>query len=320
MLTFDKVLGRIFGRLRASAKRLHLWWLVMSDQEQREIVRMGVVTVGCAIAACTLLPTIVLRYDAQKADADFRAEAKLLAESQSAAGAVRESADASELLTHDWLRTVEHTFDRDPRASLTRYAMYDRDEAALSSVASMTRSRFDEAEEIAREHMCLSQAVYYEAGNERPEGKLAVAEVIMNRVADHRYPNSICEVVFQGATRTTGCQFTFTCDGALGRKPNPITWKRAQTVAAHVIMDLHERRTSSATHYHATYVDPIWNAGLVRTNKIGAHIFYRFPRGSEWSRARDAVARKRARLAQRVRFSEQQRDLAPATASAAPAP
>jgi len=56
----------------------------------------------------------------------------------------------------------------------------------------------------------------------------------------------------------------------------------------------------------------------VRTNKIGAHIFYRFPRGSEWSQARDAVARKRARLAQRVRFNEQQRDLA--TASAAPAP
>jgi len=318
MLTFVKALSRIFADLRTSARRLHLWWLVMSDQERREVVRMGVVTAGCAIAACTMLPTIVLRYDAQKSDADFRAEARLLAEGADAAGAVRNSAAASPLLEHDWMRSVEHTFENNPRASLTRYANYDRDRAALSTLTDFGADRFDEAEEIAREHQCLSQAVYYEAGNERPEGKLAVAEVIMNRVADHRYPNSVCEVVFQGATRTTGCQFTFTCDGALGRKPNPITWRRAQTVAAHVLMDLHERRTNTATHYHATYVDPIWNAGLVRTNKIGAHIFYRFPRGSEWAVARDAVARKRARLAQRVRFSEQQSNLTPA--SSAPAP
>ena len=290
----------------------------MSDQEQREVVRMGVVTAGCAIAACTLLPTVILRYDAQKADADFRGEARLLAESSNPAGAVRETAESSPLLDHAWLRSVEHTFENNPRASMTRYAMHDRDTAALTSLTDYSAVRFDEAEEIAREHQCLSQAVYYEAGNERPEGKLAVAEVIMNRVADHRYPNTICEVVFQGATRTTGCQFTFTCDGALGRKPNEIKWKRAQTVASHVLMDLHERRTGAATHYHATYVDPIWNAGLVRTNKIGAHIFYRFPRGSEWTRARDAVARKRARLAQRVRFNEQQSDLT--QTSAAPAP
>ncbi len=319
MLTVGKALSRILNGLRTNAKRLHRWWLVMSDQEQREVVRMGVVTFGCAVAACTLLPTIVLRYDAQKTDADFRAEALLLAQGSDAAGAVRNSEEASPLLDHAWLRSVEHTFEREPRASLTRYAMHDRDNAALSALTNFGATRFDEAEDVAREHMCLSQAVYYEAGNERTEGKLAVAEVIMNRVADHRYPNSVCEVVFQGATRTTGCQFTFTCDGALGRKPNPVSWKKAQTVASHVLMDLHERRTNAATHYHATYVDPIWNAGLVRTNKIGAHIFYRFPRGSEWTRARDAVARKRARLAQRVRFNESQSDLQPATA-AAPAP
>ncbi|MEL7453905.1 MAG: cell wall hydrolase, partial [Pseudomonadota bacterium] len=143
------------------------------------------------------------------------------------------------------------------------------------------------------------------ARSERTEGQLAVAEVVMNRVADHRYPNSVCDVVYQGATRTTGCQFTFTCDGALTQKPRGRKWEAAQTVATHVLMDLHERRTGSATHYHATYVDPLWNAGLVRTNRIDTHIFYRFPRGGEWARAREAVARKRANLQRRISYEEQ---------------
>ena len=61
-------------------------------------------------------------------------------------------------------------------------------------------------------------------------------------------------------------------------------------------MDLNERKTGGATHYHATYVDPVWNSGLIRTEQIGMHIFYRFPRGGEWS---VATARQSARLAQR---------------------
>ena len=61
-------------------------------------------------------------------------------------------------------------------------------------------------------------------------------------------------------------------------------------------MDLNEGHTGGATHYHATYVNPVWNSGLIKTNKIGTHIFYRFPRGSEWS---VASARQAARLAQR---------------------
>ena len=149
---------------------------------------------------------------------------------------------------------------------------------------------------MLRQKQCLATAIYYEARSETTAGQLGVAEVIVNRVNDHRYPNSICDVVYQGATRTTGCQFTFTCDGAMNKAPRGAKWDKAQTIAAHVMMDLNERKTGGATHYHATYVNPVWNSGLIKTSKIGLHIFYRFPRGSEWS---VASARQSARLAQR---------------------
>ncbi|MEO0882615.1 MAG: cell wall hydrolase [Pseudomonadota bacterium] len=276
----------------------------MSDLEQREVMRRGFVSVGSAFAVCITLPSITVQYQDHRTDADFRAEAKALALASAAADARKADETVPSLMQHPWMQTVEYALERDPRAALSRYAMRDRDGIAVSSVVSYEPNQIDKAEDIAAEHRCLSEAVYYEARSESTSGQLAVAEVVMNRVRDHRFPNSVCEVVYQGATRTTGCQFTFTCDGALDRKPRGRKWDAAQTVATHVMMDLHERRTGSATHYHATYVDPIWNAGLVRTSRIDTHIFYRFPRGSEWARAQRAVERKRANLAARVAAAE----------------
>ena len=298
-----KPLGQIYGSIKAGRKRLALWWLKMSDQEHRAIGRRGVAISASVITALVLLPAIGTRYEEQRSAAELRADAKMLA-AVDAPDALRQSTDSSNLLGHDWLRTVGHSVERAPRASLTRYSQHARDIGAVSTVAPDPIDSFQTADKISSEYQCLTQAVYYEAGFESAEGKLAVAEVIVNRVADHRYPNSVCDVVFQGATRTTGCQFTFTCDGALGRKPDPDKWEDAKSVAAHVLMGLYESRTGEATHYHATYVDPIWNVGLVRTNKIGAHIFYRFPRGSEWAKARNAVARKKAHRAQVAAYKE----------------
>lgn len=323
MLTLLKPFGHIFGSMKAARIRVAMWWLKMTDQEQRDVVIRGFTTAGAAFAACILLPTFGVSFEAQREDAAFRTGAKMLAEADSASQAVRSAEIASPLLDHPWVRSVEYSMERNPRAALSRYAMRDRDGAAVSSVMEVHSNQFDRAEVLSAEFDCLTQAVYYEAGYESTEGKLAVAEVIMNRVSDHRYPNSVCEVVYQGATRTTGCQFTFTCDGALRRRPNKDKWDKARTVAAHVLMGLNERRTGSATHYHATYVDPIWNVGLVRTNKIGAHIFYRFPRGAEWAVARNAVARKkeaRARVAS-LTIEEADTVVTPQTSSVtAPAP
>jgi hypothetical protein len=146
----------------------------------------------------------------------------------------------------------------------------------------------------SREARCLSQAIYYEARGETRQGQVAVAEVIMNRVRSPAYPDTVCSVVYQGSHRTTGCQFTFTCDGSLNRRPRGVAWERAQQVATAVLQGYTRPVTHRATHYHTTGVNPIWNAGLVETTRIGTHIFYRFPNASERPVYQAALAQRRA--------------------------
>ncbi len=109
----------------------------------------------------------------------------------------------------------------------------------------------------------------------------------MNRVRDPRFPKTVCDVVYQGHYRDTGCQFTFTCDGSLRHTPYGEAWDRAKAVALNVALGLSKPITNKATHYHTDYVNPYWKAGMVETKVIGTHIFYRFPKtSSEWTTAR----------------------------------
>jgi hypothetical protein len=126
---------------------------------------------------------------------------------------------------------------------------------------------------------CLAQAVYYEAAREPLSGQQAVAQVVLNRVRHPAYPKSVCGVVFQGSARATGCQFTFTCDGALRWRPQPALWRRAEQVAEHALGGYVDRDVGQATHYHAAYVAPYWAPTLVKMTKVGQHIFYRWPGG-----------------------------------------
>jgi Cell Wall Hydrolase len=123
---------------------------------------------------------------------------------------------------------------------------------------------------------CLTQAVYYEAAVEPLEGRRAVAQVVLNRVLHPAYPKSVCGVVYQGAERHTGCQFSFTCDGALLRSPAAGPWREAQAVALAALSGYVEPSVGTATFYHADYVLPNWAYRLGKINKIGRHIFYRF--------------------------------------------
>jgi spore germination cell wall hydrolase CwlJ-like protein len=123
---------------------------------------------------------------------------------------------------------------------------------------------------------CLSQAVYYEAAREPKVGQEAVAQVVLNRMRHPAYPKSICGVVYQGAARATGCQFTFTCDGSLRWAPEPALWSRAQAVAKRALAGYVDKDVGSATHYHAAYVAPYWAPTLVKMTQVGAHIFYRW--------------------------------------------
>ena len=123
---------------------------------------------------------------------------------------------------------------------------------------------------------CLTQAVYYEAALEPTEGQEGVAQVVLNRVRDPNYPASVCGVVYQGAERTTGCQFSFTCDGSLARGPVRWAWDRAERVAARALNGHVSERVGTATHYHADYVHPWWSPSLAKITQVGAHIFYRW--------------------------------------------
>jgi spore germination cell wall hydrolase CwlJ-like protein len=125
---------------------------------------------------------------------------------------------------------------------------------------------------------CMAQAIYYEAGNESEEGQRAVAQVVLNRVRHPAWPNSVCGVVYQGPMRAGGgCQFTFTCDGSLARRPGGEPWARARRLAAEALAGQTYAPVGLSTHYHANYVFPHWAPRLAKTTQIGAHIFYRLP-------------------------------------------
>ncbi|HET9335958.1 MAG TPA: cell wall hydrolase [Sphingomicrobium sp.] len=124
--------------------------------------------------------------------------------------------------------------------------------------------------------LCLTQAVYYEAGFEPVEGRRAVAQVVLNRMRHPAFPKSVCGVVYQGA-RQPVCQFSFTCDGSLYRRPALGAWKEAERIAAAALDGFVEQSVGAATHYHADYVAPHWAPRLAKISRIGAHIFYRWP-------------------------------------------
>ena len=123
---------------------------------------------------------------------------------------------------------------------------------------------------------CLTQAIYYEAANESELGKRAVAQVVLNRLRHPEYPNSVCGVVYEGATAPV-CQFSFTCDGSLLRQPMARQWAQSRRVAEAALAGSVVPEVGSATHYHADYVLPRWAYSLGKLRQIGAHIFYRFP-------------------------------------------
>lgn len=123
---------------------------------------------------------------------------------------------------------------------------------------------------------CLAAAVFYEAAGEGKTGEQAVAQVVLNRLRHPAFPKTICGVVFQGAERRTGCQFTFACDGSLVRTPSPAGWTQARSVAQAALRGQVYGAVGYATHYHTNWVVPVWRTGLDKLVQVGTHIFYRW--------------------------------------------
>jgi spore germination cell wall hydrolase CwlJ-like protein len=129
---------------------------------------------------------------------------------------------------------------------------------------------------------CLASAAWYEAGDDKI-GEQAVAQVVLNRARHPAFPRTICGVVFEGAKRRTGCQFTFTCDGSLRREPSPEAWQRAREIADRALSGYVFKKVGNATHYHTDWVVPYWSDTLDKLAEVDSHLFYRW-RG-DWGRA-----------------------------------
>ncbi|HVX82920.1 MAG TPA: cell wall hydrolase [Devosiaceae bacterium] len=157
-------------------------------------------------------------------------------------------------------------------ATLSTQLAYAREDAPVTVFPAVPTTKYS-----AKDINCLAQAVYFEARSESYRGQVAVAQVVMNRLAHPLYPKTICGVVFQDSWRRNGCQFSFACDGIPEAVNEPGPWKQAEEIAQKVAAgELYLPEVGNATHYHATYVYPDWAPRLRRVTKIGMHIFYKF--------------------------------------------
>ena len=168
-------------------------------------------------------------------------------------------------------------------------------EIVMSFFIATSNASVDEVKDFReQEAQCLAKNMYYEARNQGLAGQLAVSLVVMNRVNDDRFPNTICGVIEEGPISKwwlkekgkivpikNRCQFSWFCDGKSDVVPNidREVWSIARIIAMKVI-NTHSGYfpdfTDGATHYHATYVYPEWAETKTKTRQIGDHVFYRW--------------------------------------------
>ena len=138
---------------------------------------------------------------------------------------------------------------------------------------------------------CLALNIYFESRNQPIEGQIAVSQVVLERVKSEKYPNTVCEVVFQGPTYSWSvnypikdrCQFSWYCDGLSDKPKDEIAWLNSLEVAEKVYYGLTDT-VKGATHYHSVKVDPWWAKYKVKVRQIGDHIF----QFTEWRRVTNA--------------------------------
>lgn len=264
----------------------------ISPAERKAIIRPGAaaatfgamvgLAIGCAYLGGAAAKATTVRAQAERIEsataAGFTEEALA-----AAAGGLDESALAI-ARRHDPY-TVAGSAQRDRQAELLTARLEQLRgqsvEAGLRHV-SLTGPlpaqpfRLGGALDASRDLECLTQAAYYEARGEGREGMKAVAQVVLNRVRHRAFPNSVCGVVFQGAGRRTGCQFSFTCDGSMRGRVNTAAWNRARDIASAALSGTVYAGVGNATHFHTTGVSPRWRSSLVRVSQVGDHLFYRF--------------------------------------------
>lgn len=132
---------------------------------------------------------------------------------------------------------------------------------------------YEKKQAVMKEVECLARNIYFEAGGEPRAGKIAVAEVTMNRVKSKQYPRTVCGVVHQKVRGT--CQFSWVCEGKKTVRRSSDAWQDSVKIAENILISKKEYGIiGSAKHFHAVYVDPSWAESKKFIKKIGQHIFY----------------------------------------------
>jgi hypothetical protein len=127
------------------------------------------------------------------------------------------------------------------------------------------------------EMKCLAEAIYFEARGEALEGQYAVGEVIINRVLSKDFPNSVCGVISEGASRLNACQFSYNCDGKMEKITEKKIYERILKLSEMLLEPSARFLTGGATFYHSKLVSPSWSKKFKKTNEIGNHVFYKLP-------------------------------------------
>ena len=149
-------------------------------------------------------------------------------------------------------------------------------QALEAEKAEMQKVRVVTSDDRARQLRCLTQNIYWEAASEPFEGKVAVAQVTLNRAANSQFPNDVCAVVYQKNVvyQKVVCQFSWYCDGTHRVKPiyQPLYNESAEVAKKVLLEGFRLPSLKNAMYYHADYVQPGW--GKKPITKIGRHIFY----------------------------------------------
>jgi hypothetical protein len=193
------------------------------------------------------------------------------------AGAALAGVASGDRVNDTWIRVTAQSFipvdvkDIDPDQFYVRQVgltQLDLEEQLAGSFTSNPGKLRDEL-------TCLTQNIYYEARSEPLEGKLAVAHVVMNRVASQYFPDTVCGVVQDGTDEVLHrCQFSWYCDGKPDVVEDKGAWAKATTLASMVYWGRVEDPSKGALWYHADYVKPVWRKAFAEGPTIGRHIFY----------------------------------------------
>lgn len=247
------------GRMVAVARRIRAW--ASTEIGGWIIVGMLLVCALVAVAAAVILPRI------NAVDTSLIATQTPQAQAVAALGPDQDLSDFT--LSPESVQDISQDAARAWNDALP----YSTDPVRPSAPVFASPT---DIESYGRALDCLTTAIYYEAASETPAGQAAVAQVVLNRARHPAYPRTVCGVVFQGSERTTGCQFSFTCDGAMARTPSVAGWQRARAIAAAALNGHVATGVGTATHYHTDWVAPYWAPRLSKITKIGTHIFYRW--------------------------------------------